>query len=63
MRTLACCSGESANDASDRLMQVDSIERRKLIMEAAEKQKKAKKLAEEIRRKAAEEAASKMSGE
>lgn len=55
--------GESAGDAADRLTQVDSIERRKLLVEASEKQKKAKKLAEEIRKRAAEEAASKMSGE
>ncbi|MCE9581809.1 MAG: hypothetical protein K8T20_04750 [Planctomycetes bacterium] len=55
--------GESANDAADRMTQVDSIERRKLLAEAAEKQKRSKKLAEEIRRKAAEEAASKPSGE
>ncbi len=55
--------GESEAQAADRLNQVDSIERRKLIAAAAEKQRRAKAIQEELRRKAAEEAASKASSE
>ena len=45
------------------MTQVDSVERRKLLAASVEKQKRAKAIAEEIRRKAAEEAASKPAGE
>ncbi len=55
--------GETEVQAADRLNQVDSIERRKLVAAAAEKQRRAKAIQEEMRRKAAEEAASKASSE
>lgn len=55
--------GETEVQAADRLNQVDSIERRKLVAAAAEKQRRAKAIQEELRRKAAEEAASKASSE
>lgn len=52
--------GESATESSDRLTQVDSVERRRLLNEVAKRQEKLRREAE-IRRKAAEaEAASKM---
>ncbi|MBI3271363.1 MAG: hypothetical protein HYZ53_20395 [Planctomycetes bacterium] len=52
--------GESAEAAEDRLAQVDSVERHRLVATAAEKEKRARVLREEeLRRRAAEEAASK----
>ena len=55
--------GESETDAADRLTQVDSIERRRLLTAAAEKQARAKAIQKELRRRAEEEAASKPSSE
>lgn len=55
--------GESAKEAEDRLAQVDSIERRKLLREAAEKEKRAREVREMMAKKAAEEAAAKVSRE
>jgi len=50
--------GESEADAADRLAQVDSVERKRLMAEIAKRQEKLRR-EEELRRKAAEEAASK----
>lgn len=55
--------GESAKEAEDRLAQVDSIERRRLLREAAEKDKRAREVREMMARRAAEEAAAKVSRE
>lgn len=66
-RVLKCAdlsfSGESKSDAADRLSQIDSIERQRLIAEAAAKEKRAKKVREEMLKKAAAEAAAKVSRE
>lgn len=50
--------GESVAEARDRLTQVDSVERKRLMAEIAKRQEKLRK-EEELRRKAQEEAASK----
>jgi hypothetical protein len=55
--------GESAQEAEDRLTQVSSIERQRLIREAAEKEKRAREVREMMARRAAEEAAAKVSRE
>jgi hypothetical protein len=55
--------GESAKEAEDRLAQVDSVERRRLLREAAEKEKRAREVREMMARRAAEEAAAKVSRE
>lgn len=66
-RTLAALGlllpGESAKEAEDRLAQVDSVERRRLLREAAEKEKRAREVREMMARRAAEEAAAKVSRE
>lgn len=54
--------GETEREARDRLAQVDSIERRRLMIEVARRQKKLR-IEEALRRKAAEEAASKVARE
>jgi hypothetical protein len=59
---------ETEKVAEDKLSQVDSVEKRKLLFAAAEKEKKAeaerkKRLAEEIKRREEEEAASKYNRE
>ena len=52
--------GESAAEAEDRLAQVDSVERHRILAEASEKERRARKQRdEEVRRRAAAEAASK----
>ncbi len=55
--------GESAQEAEDRLTQVDSVERRRLMREAAEKEKRAREVRDMMARRAAEEAAAKVSRE
>jgi hypothetical protein len=60
--------GEDTKAAEDRLSQVDSVEKRKLLLAAAEKEKKAeadrkKRLEDELKRRAEEEAASKYNRE
>lgn len=50
--------GESEAEARDRLSQVDSVERKRLMADIAKRQEKLKR-EDELRRKAAEEAASK----
>jgi hypothetical protein len=66
-RTLAALGlllpGESAKEAEDRLAQVDSVERRRLLREAAEKEKRARAVREMMAQRAAEEAAAKVSRE
>jgi hypothetical protein len=54
--------GESDAEARDRLAQVDSVERHKLLAAVAKRQEKLRR-EEELRRKAAEEAASKANRE
>jgi hypothetical protein len=55
--------GESAKDGEDRLAQVDSVERQRLLRAAAEKEKRAREVREMMARRAAEEAAAKVSRE
>jgi hypothetical protein len=55
--------GESAKEAEDRLAQVDSVERQRLLQAAAEKEKRAREVREMMARRAAEEAAAKVSRE
>jgi hypothetical protein len=55
--------GESAKEAEDRLAQVDSVERQRLLRAAAEKEKRAREVREMMARRAAEEAAAKVSRE
>ena len=55
--------GESMQEAEDRLTQVDSVERRRLLRAAAEKEKRASEVREMMARRAAEEAAAKVSRE
>jgi len=55
--------GESAQEAEDRLTQVDSVERRRLLREAAEKEKRAREVRDMMAQRAAEEAAAKVSRE
>jgi hypothetical protein len=66
-RALRACGlglpGESGNDAEDRLRQVDSVERRRVLVAAAERERRAREVREAMARKAAEEAAAKVSRE
>jgi hypothetical protein len=55
--------GEGSKEAEDRLTQIDSVERRRLVREAAEKEKRAREVREQMARRAAEEAAAKVSRE
>jgi hypothetical protein len=55
--------GESIKEAEDRLAQVDSVERQRLLRAAAEKEKRAREVREMMARRAAEEAAAKVSRE
>ncbi len=56
-------TGESANDAEDRLKQVDSVERHRVLEAAAEREKRAREVRDAMAKKAAEEAAAKVSRE
>lgn len=49
--------GESATEAEDRFAQVDSIERQRLIREAADKERRAREVREQMAREAAQAAA------
>jgi hypothetical protein len=49
--------GESEAEAEDRLAQVDSVERQRLIREAADKERRAREIREQMAREAAEAAA------
>jgi len=66
-RTLASSGlllpGESRKQAEDRLSQVDSLERQRLVAAAAEKEKRIREVREKMAKKAAEEAAAKVSRE
>jgi hypothetical protein len=55
--------GEAQKEAADRLTQLDSVERQRLVREAAEKEKRAREVREMMARRAAEEAAAKVSRE
>jgi hypothetical protein len=55
--------GESPNETEDRLRQVDSVERRRVLLAAAERERRAREVREAMARKAAEEAAAKVSRE
>jgi hypothetical protein len=54
---------ESQKEAEDRLTQVDSVERRRLLRAATDKEKRAREVREMMARRAAEEAAAKVSRE
>lgn len=60
-RALRCLDrrlpGESPADAEDRFAQVDSVERQRLIREAADKERRAREVRERMAREAAEAAA------
>jgi hypothetical protein len=55
--------GETAAQAADRLKQVDSVERRRVLAAAAERERRAREVREMMARKASEEAAAKVSRE
>jgi hypothetical protein len=55
--------GESERDAEDRLTQVDSVERQRLLREAAERERRAREVREAMARRAAEEAAARYSSD
>lgn len=55
--------GESPQEAADRLKQVDSVERHRLVSEAAERERRAREVREAMARKAAAEAAAKVTRE
>lgn len=55
--------GEAAQEADDRLAQLDSLEQQRLLKSAAEKEKRAREVREMMARRAAEEAAAKVSRE
>lgn len=66
-RTLKACDlslpGESAAEAEDRLAQLDSVGRERLVREAAERDRLRRELQAEMARRAAEEAAARYSPE
>jgi hypothetical protein len=55
--------GESAREGEDRLKQVDSVERHRVLSAATAREKRSRKVREAMARKAAEEAAAKVSRE
>jgi hypothetical protein len=59
----ASLPGESASEAADRLQQVDSVQRRRVLQAAAERERRAREVREAMARKAAEEAAAKVTRE
>lgn len=54
---------ESPNEAEDRFRQVDSVERRRVLVAAAERERRAREVREAMAKKAAQEAAAKVSRE
>jgi glycosyltransferase involved in cell wall biosynthesis len=66
-RVLRACGlslpNESAADRDDRLKQVDSLERHKVLAAAAERERRAREVREAMAKKASEEAAAKVSRE
>jgi len=59
----ATLPGESSNEGEDRFRQVDSVERRRVLVAAAERERRAREVREAMAKKAAEEAAAKVSRE
>jgi len=59
-RTVA---GETPNESADRFKQVDSVERRRVLTAAAERERRTRKVREAMAKKAAQEAAAKVSRE
>jgi len=55
--------GESPQEAEDRMRQVDSVERHRVLRAAAQREKRSREVREAMARKAAEEAAAKVSRE
>ena len=55
--------GESSQEAEDRMRQVDSVERHRVLRAAAQREKRSREVREAMARKAAEEAAAKVSRE
>jgi hypothetical protein len=55
--------GETLAQAQDRLKQVDSVERHRVLVQAAEREKRAREVREAMARKAAQEAAAKVTRE
>jgi len=55
--------GESTAEFEDRLRQVDSVERHRLLREAAKRERRAREVREAMAKKAAQEAAAKVSRE
>lgn len=58
-----CPQGENEKNSADRLLTLDSVERKKILIKTIEAQKRAKDIHDAIMQKEAEEAASKMSRE
>jgi hypothetical protein len=56
-------AGESVAESEDRLRQVDSVERHRVLHEAAGRERRAREVREAMARKAAQEAAAKVSRE
>lgn len=56
-------AGESATQASERLRQVDSVETHRIVKEAEDQERRSRRVREELARKAAAEAAAKVSRE
>lgn len=56
-------AGESARQARDRLKQVDAVEQHALLVKAQQREKRAREVRAALARKAAEEAAAKVSRE
>jgi len=55
--------GESEAEAADRLAQLDSVERRRILADASQREKRAREVRKAMERKAAEEAAARMNRE
>jgi len=55
--------GESRAESEDRLRQVDSVERRRVLAAASDREKRAREVREKMAKKAAEEAAAKVGRE
>jgi hypothetical protein len=56
-------TGETDSEAEDRLRQLDSVERQRVLAAATERERRGREVREEMARKAAEEAAAKVSRE
>ena len=56
-------AGETPNEANDRFKQVDSVERRRVLLAAADRERRSREVREAMAKKAAQEAAAKVSRE